>query len=238
MIGDRGGHALYQVHVGGRAGGYAADDEGVGAGAVGGFLGGEGDVGLADGLGVFDVHVAGDEDIRRDGGPAGEELGGAAGYEALIGRVDTREHVHSDECRAGGTGDGEAGEAVVAEHVDADGDFDGADDMIDHDGHGGDGFCRDAIGVERGIAEVFDDDSVEAGIGEELGLGDGAVDDFLHRQHGAGGAGERGEMDHGDEAEVGEGCRGFRVFGRFIVVHSGGDDTGLFGDWVIWRLRN
>ncbi len=151
-----------------------------------------------EGYAVLGLYVGEDLDVQVEESPVAQGLVGARLQQTLVGDDRTDVDVDADEARAGGRRDREGGERIGLEHVDADGQRDGAADLADGDGHGGDGGGVHPSGSERHVPVVLDQERVDVALGEGAGIVEGRLD---HRGHAPGPARtprERAQVHHAD----------------------------------------
>ncbi len=131
--------------------------------------------------GVLRLHVGEEGDLRSEEATVAKGVVSPRGENALIGDHRTRVHVDADEARAHRHRDGECGQRVGAQGVDAERQRDGAADLGRHRGHGGHARRVHAPGREGNVTEVFDEEGVDAAVREGLRIGEGGPRDIVHR---------------------------------------------------------
>lgn len=200
-------------------------------------MGGLGDVevggdGVA-GVFLFDVGEDGDVVCAESCAFTEEVAGVGFGEESFVGDGGVGEAFGADEGCAAGECDGEGGGVGAGEDLDAEGDG-GGEGVAD--GGGDDGHCCGDFGADGaeevgGVVHVFEDDGVEAGIGEGLGVADGGVDEVVGGlADPAGAAGRWSHVDHADGGafggeDVGGGFGGVVIHG--IKIAGGGWCAGI-----------
>ncbi len=111
--------------------------------------------------------------------------------------------VDPDERGVGGRRDRQRGAGVVAEHVDPDRHVDGVGQCRRDGRHLRDDVFRNVIGMERRVAEVLEDDAVDAARLEPGGILECAGSDGPAVAVESRCAGERREVNHADNGAVG-----------------------------------
>jgi len=150
---------------------------------------------------MLDVDVGKDGDVlRMPRGALAEGLVSSALEDALIGDPGAGMDVHSDETGAAGKGYRKSGGRVAAQDVDAEPQPRSPQpNESQTDGHGSHGFRTDSLRQERGVAEVLENDGVEAPIGEAGRFRGRAGIDAVDLSAVPRTAGKRWEMDDADE---------------------------------------
>jgi hypothetical protein len=123
---------------------------------------------------------------------------GARGENALIGHHRARVDVDANEACPHRRGHREGGQRIGTQDVDAERQRDGAADLRRHRGHRGHARGVHSPGGERHVAEILDEESVDAAVGEGLRVGQSGPRDLVHGAGPARAAGQRLEMHHAD----------------------------------------
>lgn len=162
--------------IGGMAGAYAGNNEGVGKTAVESVMSGIFERAIAQRNRVLDVNVGENLRVRRNSPAIAQSVEGIALDDSLISDHRAAEDIHTNETSAARRAKGQRGAGIVAKDIEADGDLHSVADGAADCGHRGDGFGADGRFRERCVAKIFDEDSVRAALFVSLGIGDGGLD--------------------------------------------------------------
>jgi hypothetical protein len=151
---------------------------------------------------VLDQEIGKDLSLRTELPPAAEGVVGIAFDEALIGNHSTGVNVDADEASVAGGTKSDGGAGIVAEDVEANGQFDFGANGATGGSRGGDSFGSDVCFSERNVTEIFDENRVSAAAFVGLGISDGSRDYLFQVTLPAWRAGERSEVDNTDKKFV------------------------------------
>src|SRR5947199_322956 len=111
---------------------------------------------------MFDVHIGENFGFRTKALAIAKGLESVAFNQALVSEHGARVHVHANETAMAGGTKCQGAARVVAENVETHRQLHGLSYGGASNGHGGDGFGRDARPGERNITEVFEHKGVNA----------------------------------------------------------------------------
>ena len=173
----------------------AGDDQRVGQAAFERVAGGVFERFGTQRRGVFDVNVGEDFHVGAQALSFAQGFMSFALNQSLVGQHGSAVHVDPDEGAFAGRAKSERGAGVVAQDVEAEGDFDRLSQGVSGAGHGGDRLGPHGAFGEGRVAEVLDDDGVRSALLVGLCVGEGRVDERLHVARPSRGAGKRLEVN-------------------------------------------
>ena len=151
---------------------------------------------------VLGLHVREDADVESEEPAVTERVMRARLQDTLGGDHGPDVDVDAHEAAAYGSRDGQRGQRIAPEHVDADGQGHRPLDLADHDGHAGD---RRGIHPPRGkghVTVVLHEERVGAAVGEGARVRERGLDDCLHAAGPAGTPRQGAKMHHADDSLV------------------------------------
>jgi hypothetical protein len=148
---------------------------------------------------MFDQDIGKDFGLRTELLPVAESVVGIAFDETLVGEHCAGVDVYADEGSVAGGTKSERSAGIVAQDVEADGQFDCCANGATGGGHRGDGFGSDVCPGERNIAEIFDEQGMCAAAFVGAGVGNGSGDYFFQLALPARRAGEGLEVDDAEQ---------------------------------------
>lgn len=191
-------HAFEIRKLRSHAGANAGDDEGIRQAALKSVTSAIFDRQVAQRNGVLHEDIGKDFDLRTELAPAAKGVVGIAFNEPLIGEHCAGVNVDADETSVACGTKGERCARIVAEDVEADGQFDCGANGATGGSHSSDSFGSDVCFGEWNVTEVFDEKRVSAAAFVGLGVGDCSSDYFFQVALPARRAGERLDVNDTD----------------------------------------
>jgi hypothetical protein len=150
--------------------------------------------------GVLAAHVGDDRHVDAEESAVAQRAVGVGLDDALIGEHCARVHVDADELGADSRGDAQGRPRVVLQHVEAQARARKlAPNLGGHDAHGRHGGGLDAAGREGRVAEILDQERVDAAVDERPGVGQRRGDHVAHRAGPPRTAGQGDQVHHADD---------------------------------------